>query len=90
MPLILPAWFMPYLFHRLGGVSRIVAILQDEGQYLDDQALGGLMIHMKSRGFPTDFDAMTKVLQRVIQMQPAIENIERMFNGKDFDAEEWA
>jgi len=90
VPLILPAWFIPYLFDRFGGSSQILAILQDEGQYLDDQALGGLMIHMKSQGFPVDFDAMTETLKRVIQMQPAIENIERMFNGKDFDSEDWA
>jgi len=89
VPLIMPAWFMPDLFARLGGQSFMLGVQQDEGQYLDEQALQVMLTAVGVRGWQINIDSLTTTLKNLLEVQPAIEDIERFFNGNGGDMEEW-
>lgn len=89
IPLIMPAWFMPDLFSRLGGHALLLGVQQDEGQYLDEQALGSMITEVGKRGWGINTESLTTTLKNLLEVQPAIENIERFFNATGDDMEEW-
>ena len=90
IPLIMPAWFMPYLFVKEGGLARVIAAKQDEGLYLDDEALARMVTTVGAFDYEVDLKALTDMVSLVMKMQGDIEAIEGTFNGKDFDVGEWA
>jgi len=89
IPLIMPAWFMPYLFVKEGGLARVVAAKQDEGLYLDDEALARMVTTVGAFDFDVDLTTLTKMVSLVMDMQGDIEAIEGTFNSSE-DSEDWA
>ena len=89
IPLIMPAWFMPYLFAKEGGLARVVTAKQDEGLYLDDEALARMVTTLGAFDYEVDLEELTNMVSLVMQMQGEIEAVEGTFNGSE-DMGEWA
>jgi hypothetical protein len=89
IPLVMPAWFMPYLFVQQGGSCRIIAAKQDEGLYLDDEALSRMVTTVSAFDYEVDIDALTEMVSLVMRMQGDIEAVESAFNNSE-DMGEWA
>ena len=79
-PFMMPTWFIPYLFDRMGGKAKIMAVEQDEGLFIDDHALSRLGVAVAQSGYRMNTEAMRRSLMKVMQNKEEIEGIEALFN----------
>lgn len=93
IPLLMPAWFIPYFFKKNGGESHIVAVEQDEGLFIDDEALARIGAAVAWLGFSMDTKSMQEAIEHIFAHKEEIEGIEGLFNGVhngEDEGEDWS
>lgn len=81
-----PAWIMPFIGHRLGLRCSVIAVTQDEGQFIDTQALTIAKEYFMAMGLPYDNERALKTVKTVKNMENDL-NSERWSLHQDEDEE---
>ena len=76
----LPAWAIPMIWDRMGGKANIVAVTQDEGQFVDEQALKLMEEYILDQGIEYHIEWSTRCLVTIMAMRDNLERIERSFD----------
>jgi len=78
--LALPAWAMPYLWDGMGKAASVIAISQDEGQFIDMEAYALLREYLIAVGLDFDDTHAERTMKMVKLVQGSMEAI-----GSSFD-----
>ena len=78
MYLALPAWSYTHLAELMGMESEVMCVTQDEGLFIDPQALGMVVAHFVYEEFPFDTDKMDNTIQ-------TLKGLEDQLNEQAFD-----
>jgi len=81
-----PAWIFPHLANRLGLKASVVCVSQDEGQYIDTEALSLVKQFFVAMGFSYDNDKAKNTIKTIRNMEEQL-NEERWFSGDDDEDE---
>ena len=88
MVLTPPAWMMPFIGHRLGLRCSVIAVTQDEGQFIDTQALSLAKEYFMAIGLPYDEERAGKTVKTVKNMEDDLTSQRYLF-GDDEDEGGW-
>ncbi len=67
--LALPAWSFPWLADKMGMYGRCVVTSQDEGQFIDYDALAKTQIWLSLQGIGFDTDVMEKTIKMLMSVE---------------------
>lgn len=79
-----PAWIFPFVANRMGIKSTVVCVTQDEGQFIDTEALKLVKEFFVAMGFSYDHEKAKNTIATVRNMESQI-NEQRWFTDDDED-----
>ena len=82
-----PAWIMPFIANRMGLGSSVICITQDEGQFIDTQALKLVKEFFIAMGYNYDHEKAKNTIQTVRNMETELNNSRWSLSGDE--SEEW-
>ncbi len=82
-----PAWMFPFVAHLLGLESMIMCVTQDEGQFIDTEALKLVKEWFVALGHDYDNKKAKNTIQTIRNMEEQL-NEQRWFTGGE-DGEDW-
>lgn len=68
-----PAWAIPYLWSAMGQHATVLVVSQDEGQFIDETALGLMTDYFIALGFDLDTDKMNEIKATLNEMRDTLE-----------------
>lgn len=77
-----PAWIMPFIANRMGFASSVICITQDEGQFIDTQALKLVKEFFIAMGYNYDHEKAKNTIQTVRNMEEQLTD-QRFFSDDD-------
>ena len=86
----LPAWFIPSTWHMMGGKACVICVIQDEGQYIDQDAYALLEEYLMALGLPYDNVHKERITQVLLSVRDRVEAIEDTFELFDEDGGDWS
>ncbi len=78
------AWIFPFVANRMGIKSTVVCVTQDEGQFIDTEALKLVKEFFVAMGFSYDHEKAKNTIATVRNMESQI-NEQRWFTDDDED-----
>ncbi len=82
-----PAWIFPFVANRLGLESMVMCVTQDEGQFIDTDALKLVKGWFVALGYSYDNTRAKNTIQTIRNMEEQL-NEQRWFSGDD-EGGEW-
>lgn len=77
-----PAWIFPFVANRMGLKSSVMCVTQDEGQFIDTEALKLVKEWFVAMGFPYDHEKAKNTIATVRNMESQL-NEQRWFSDDD-------
>lgn len=84
--LALPAWAMPYIWDGMGKGASVVAVSQDEGQFIDMQGYNLLREYLIAVGLDYDDTHADRTMKMVQMVQGSLESLGSTF--EDFGGDD--
>lgn len=83
-----PAWIFPLLANRMGVKASVVCVSQDEGQFIDTDALKLAKEFFVANGFSYDNEKAKNTIKTIRNMEETL-NEQRWFSEEDDDEGAW-
>lgn len=84
-----PAWIMPFIGHRMGLRCSVIAVTQDEGQFIDTQALSIAKEYFLAMGLPYDNERAVKTVKTVKNMEDDLNSERWSLSDEDEEDGGW-
>ena len=85
----LPAWFIPSTWHMMGGKACVICAIQDEGQYIDQDAYRLLEEYLIALGLPYHNVHKERITQVLLSVRERVEQLGDTFDIFDEDGGDW-
>lgn len=84
--LALPAWGITHLWQIMGGQSCVICVVQDQGQYIDQEAFNLLEEYIIAIGLPYDKVHRDRLTQVLLSVRENMEQLSSTFDLFDDEA----